>query len=229
MESGKLYTGGFKKNIRRKFITGLLVVFPLFLTFIIIKFLFGLIGGFLSPLVKKIFVFHGVSLRNSSIDDFVVTTISIVITFVVLYFVGAIATNYFGKLIIGFFESILHKTPIIKNIYTSSKKLIEIISPTGKKSFKRMVIVEYPRVGMKAFGFVTGNIKVKDGTELTSVLIPTTPNPTSGFLVYLPEEDIIETDIDIEEGIKLIVSGGILVPAQLELYKNTLTSKTQKE
>lgn len=179
--------------------------------------------------MKKIFIFHGVSLRNSSIDDFVVTTVSIVITFVVLYFVGAIATNYFGKLIIGFFESILHKTPIIKNIYTSSKKLIEIISPTGKKSFKRMVIVEYPRVGMKAFGFVTGNIKVKDGTELTSVLIPTTPNPTSGFLVYLPEEDIIETDVDIEEGIKLIVSGGILVPAQLELYKNTLTSKTQKE
>jgi uncharacterized membrane protein len=229
MESGKLYTGGFKKNIRRKFITGLLVVFPLFLTFIIIKFLFGLIGGFLSPLVKKIFVFHGVSLRNSSIDDFVVTTISIILTFAALYFVGAIATNYFGKLIIGFFESILHKTPIIKNIYTSSKKLIEIISPTGKKSFKRMVIVEYPKVGMKAFAFVTGNIKMKDGTELTSVLIPTTPNPTSGFLVYLPEEDIIETDIDIEEGIKLIVSGGILVPAQLELYKNTLTSKTQKE
>lgn len=229
MESGKLYTGGFKKNIRRRFITGLLVVFPLFLTFIIIKFLFGLIGGFLSPLVKKVFIFHGVSLRNSSIDDFVVTTISIILTFAALYFIGAIATNYFGKLIIGFFESILHKTPIIKNIYTSSKKLIEIIGLPGRKAFKRVVIVEYPRVGMKVFGFVTGKVKIKDGTELTSVFIPTTPNPTSGFLIYLPEEDIIETDMNIEEGMKLIISGGILVPAQLEFYKNTLTSKTQKE
>ena len=229
MKSGRLYTGDFKKNTKRKIIAGLLVVFPIFITYIVIKFLFGLIGGLLSPVVKESFILLGVSLRNSKVDEFVTTSVAFVITFAALYFIGAVATNFFGKLIIGFFEAILNKTPIIKNIYTSSKKLIEIISIPGRKAFKRVVIVEYPRVGMKVFAFVTGNVKIKDGTELTSVFIPTVPNPTSGFLIYLPDEDIVETDLTIEEGMKLIVSGGILVPAQLEFYKNTLTSETQKE
>jgi uncharacterized membrane protein len=228
MKSGKLYTGDFRKNIRRKLVTGLLVVFPIFITFIVIKFLFGLIGGILSPVVTKVFIFFGSS-PKSTIDEFVVTSIAFILTFIALYFIGVIATNFFGKLILSFFEAILHKTPIIKNVYTSSKQLIEIISLPSRQSFKRVVIVEYPRVGMKAFAFVTGNIKTKDGTELTSIFIPTTPNPTSGFLIYLPEEDIIETDMNIEEGMKLIISGGILVPEHLELYKGELTSKVQEE
>lgn len=228
MKTGRLYTGDFRKNIRRKLVAGLLVIFPIFITFIVIKFLFGLIGGILSPVVKEAFILLGFS-PKSTIDEFVVTSIAIVLTFIALYFIGVIATNFFGKLILGFFEAILHKTPIIKNIYTTSKKLIEIISLPGRQSFKRVVVVEYPRVGMKAFAFVTGNIKTKDGTELTSIFIPTTPNPTSGFLIYIPEEDIIETDMNIEEGMKLIISGGILVPEHLEFHKSTLTSVTQEE
>jgi uncharacterized membrane protein len=105
-------------------------------------------------------------------------------------------------------------------VYTSSKKLIEIISLPTTQSFKRVVIVEYPRVGMKAFAFVTGSLKTKSETELVSIFIPTTPNPTSGFLIYLPEQDIEETDLSIEEGMKLIVSGGILIPERMELHTN---------
>ena len=228
MKTGKLYTSDFRKNIRRKLVAGLLVVFPIFITFIIIKFLFSLIGGILSPVVKKVFISLGAS-PKSTVDDFVVTSVAFVLTFLALYFIGVIATNFFGKFILNFFEAILNKTPIIKNIYTSAKNLIEVISLPGRQSFKRVVIVEYPRVGMKAFAFVTGNIKTKDGTELTSIFIPTTPNPTSGFLIYLSEEDITETDMNIEEGMKLIISGGILIPEQLEFYKSTLTSKTQEE
>jgi len=229
MKSGRLYTGDFKKNTKRKIITGLLVVFPIFITYIVIKFLFGLIGGLLSPVVKESFILLGVSLRNSKVDEFVTTSVAFVLTFAALYFIGAIATNFFGKLIIGFFEAILNKTPIIKNIYTSSKKLIEIISIPGRKAFKRVVIAEYPRAGMKAFAFVTGKIRTKDGTKLTSIFIPTTPNPTSGFLLYLPDEDIVETDLTIEEGMKLIMSGGILVPEQVEFYKGELTSEPREE
>ena len=228
MKSGKLYTSDFRKNIRRKLVAGLLVVFPIFITFIVIKFLFSLIGGILSPVVKKVFVFIGSS-PKSTVDEFVVTSVAFILTFLALYFIGVIATNFFGKLILNFFEAILNKTPIIKNIYTSSKNLIEIISLPGRQSFKRVVIVEYPRVGMKAFAFVTGSIKTKDGTELTSIFIPTTPNPTSGFLIYLPEDDIIETDMDIEEGMKIIISGGILVPGHLEFNKGKLTSESQEE
>ncbi|ODS34414.1 MAG: hypothetical protein SCARUB_00425 [Candidatus Scalindua rubra] len=220
------YSSSFKKSIRRRLLTGLLVVFPIFITFFIIKFLFGLIGGILSPVVKKTFIFLGFSLPNSTIDEFIITSIAFILTFVALYFIGVFATNFFGKLMLGYFEVILHKTPVIKDVYTSSKKLIEIVSLPSRKAFKRVVIVEYPRVGMKVFAFVTGSIKSKDGTYLTSIFIPTTPNPTSGFLLYLPEGDIVETDMSIEEGMKLIVSGGILVPEQIEFYKEELVSKT---
>jgi len=226
MKSGKLYTSDFKKNVRRKLLAGLLVVFPIFITFFIIKFLFGLIGGILSPVVKKAFVFLGFS-PSGTIDEFIVTSIAFVLTFLALYFIGVIATNFFGKLILRAFETIVHNTPIIKNVYTSSKKLIEIISLPTRQSFKRVVIVEYPRAGMKAFAFVTGGIKTGEGTELSSIFIPTTPNPTSGFLIYLPEGDIEETDLSVEEGMKLIVSGGILVPDRMELNTGKQTSATQ--
>jgi uncharacterized membrane protein len=226
MKSGKLYTVGFKKSTRRKIIAGLLVVFPVFITFIVIKFLFTMIGGILSPVVIKAVGFFGFS-PNSKIDEFVITAVAFVLTFVALYSIGVIATNFLGKFIISFFETILHNVPIIKNVYTSSKKLIEIISLPTTQSFKRVVIVEYPRVGMKAFAFVTGGIKTGDGTELTSLFIPTTPNPTSGFLIYIPEEDITETNLNIEEGMKLIVSGGILVPERMELYANKPTDEEE--
>ena len=220
MKSGTLYTVGPKRKARRKLITGLLVVLPIFVTFYVIKFLFTMIGGILSPVVIKAVGFFGFS-PNSKIDEFVITSVAIVLTFVVLYSIGVIATNFLGKIIIRSYESILHNVPIIKNVYTSSKKLIEIISLPTTQSFKRVVIVQYPRIGMKAFAFVTGNIKTQDGAELSSIFIPTTPNPTSGFLIYLPEQDIEETDLSIEEGMKLIVSGGILVPDRMEQNTDT--------
>jgi uncharacterized membrane protein len=227
LKSGKLYTIGLKKTTRRTLITGLLVVLPIFVTFFVIKFLFNVIGGILSPVVTKTFIYFGFS-PSSTIDEFIVTAIAFVLTFAALYFIGAIATNFFGKLILRVFETVVHNTPIIKNVYTSSKKLIEIISLPGRQSFKRVVIVEYPRIGMKAFAFATGSLKTKDGTELSSIFIPTTPNPTSGFLIYLPERDIEETDLSIEEAMKLIISGGILIPDRMELDTDKQTSEAQE-
>ncbi len=215
MKSGKLYSVGFRKSTRRKMIAGLLVVLPIFVTFFVIKFLFTMIGGILSPVVVRAVGSFGFS-PSSKIDEFIITSVAFVLTFVALYFIGVIATNFLGKFVITFFEKIVNNVPIIKNVYTSSKKLIEILSLPTTQSFKRVVIVEYPRVGMKAFAFVTGGLKTKNGAELSSIFIPTTPNPTSGFLIYLPEQDIEETDLSIEEGMKLIVSGGILVPERME-------------
>ena len=110
-------------------------------------------------------------------------------------------TNVFGKVMLGFLEAVLHKTPIINNVYKSSKKLIELVSLPERKAFKRVVIVGFPRAGMKVISFVTGGIKCKDGTELTSIFIPTTPNPTSGYLIYFPESDIVETNMTVKEGL----------------------------
>jgi uncharacterized membrane protein len=209
----------FKKDIRKRLVAGLLFIFPFFITFFVIKFLFGLVGGILSPVVKKIIILFGYSPPGSRIDEFVITTVGFLLTFLALYFIGVFATNFFGKLILGYFEAVLHKTPFIKNVYTSSKQFLHIVSLPGRRSFNRVVIVEYPRVGMNVIAFVTGSIKSREGKELTSIFIPTTPNPTSGFLIYLPESDIVETSMTIEEGMKLIVSGGILVPEEIDFTR----------
>jgi len=216
MKSGKLYRVGFRKSTRRKMIAGLLVVLPVFVTYFVIRFLFTMIGGILSPVVVRAVGPYGFA-PNSKIDEFIITSVAFILTFVALYFIGVVATNFLGKFVINLFEKIVNNVPIIKNVYTSSKKLLEIVSLPTTQSFKRVVIVEYPRVGMRAFAFVTGGLKTKGGVVLSSIFIPTTPNPTSGFLIYLPEQDIEETDLSIEEGMKLIVSGGILVPDRMEL------------
>ncbi|MDR4496710.1 MAG: DUF502 domain-containing protein [Candidatus Scalindua sp.] len=212
-----------KKNIRRRLLAGLLFILPIYVTFFVIKFLLGLLGGILSPLVRKVFLFFGFALRNSSVDEFVVTFVAFILVFIALYFIGVFATNFLGKLLIGYFELIMDNMPVIKNIYKSSKQLIELIGLPSRKAFKRVVLVDYPRIGMKVVAFVTGSIKNNDGTELTSIFIPTTPNPTSGFLIYLPEEEIVETNMTVEEAIKLIVSGGILVPEEIEFSKDHVT------
>lgn len=212
----KTFAHDLKKNVRRRLVAGLLVVFPIFATFIVIKFVFSLLGGVLSPVVRKTLIVMGYVPGNIRFDDFIITSFALVLTFVLLYFIGVFATNVFGKFMLGFFEAVLHKTPIINKVYKSSKKLIELVSLPGRKAFKRVVFVEFPRAGMKVISFVTGGIKCNDGAELTSVFIPTTPNPTSGFLIYLPESDIVETNMTIEEGMKLVISGSILVPEEIE-------------
>jgi len=205
-------TGSFKKLVRRRLVAGLLVILPIYVTYFIIKFLISLLGGILSPVVEKIIKLLEGPPPSNAVEEFVVTVIAFILALVVLYFIGLFAANLAGKYLINFYESILNRMPIVKNIYASSKQLIHMVSLPSGKAFKRVVVVDYPRVGMKVFAFVTGNIKSKDGTQLTSIFIPTTPNPTSGFLIYLPEGDITETNMTIEEGMKLIVSGGILVP-----------------
>lgn len=225
MESDKkTSTSNFEKNIRRKLIAGLLVILPIYVTFLIIKFLIGIVGGILSPVVSKTIIFFGGSHPDNAIESFVVTTIAFILVFVILYFIGVFTTNLSGKFLLGYVEVILNKMPVIKNIYTSSKQLIHLVSLPTRRAFKRVVIVEYPRVGMKVIAFVTGSIKSKDGAELTSIFIPTTPNPTSGFLIYLPESDITETNMTVEEGTKLIISGGILVPDEIEFGSKETSS-----
>jgi uncharacterized membrane protein len=197
-------------------VAGLLVILPIYVTYFVIKFLIGLVVGILSPLVDKVVVLLGGSTSDNTIEGIIVTTIAIILVFLALYSIGLFATNFLGRLLLGYFEVIVHKTPIIKNIYTSTKQLLHLVSLPSREAFKRVVIVDYPRAGMKVIAFVTGSIKSKDGTELTSIFVPTTPNPTSGFLIYISESDITETSMTIEEGMKLIFSGGILTPEVVE-------------
>lgn len=210
----KTFGSVLKKDLRNKLLTGFLVILPIYVTFFVVKFLFRFVGGELLPIIKRLFK-HDLAIPDPIVNPLLMT-VGIFLTFAALYFIGMLASNYFGKQIIKFYETIINNMPFVKNIYASSKQVISTFSLTKEKSFKRVVIIEYPRKGMSVIGFVTGSITNKSGKTLTSIFIPTTPNPTSGFLVYLDKHDIMDTNMTIEEAIKMVISGGLLVPDGLD-------------
>lgn len=205
----------FKKDVRRRMLTGLLLILPVYVTFFVVKFLFGFIGGTLAPIIKKILQFYGFALPKSSVDEFIITFFGLILTFITLYFIGIFAANFVGKAIITYFENLLTKTPIIKSIYSSVKQIIHAISLPGKESFKRVVIIDFPKEGTKSIGFVTGSMAYNGEKKLLSVFIPTTPNPTTGFLVFTPEESVFDTNLTVEDAFKTLFSGGVLTPKEI--------------
>lgn len=204
-----------KKDIRKRMLTGLLLILPIYVTFFVVKFLFGFVGGTLSPIIKKILQFYGVTTPRSSVDEFIITFLGLILTFISLYFIGIFAANFVGKAIINYFESLLTKTPIVRNIYSSVKQIIHSISLPGKQAFKRVVLIDFPKEGTKSIGFVTGATEYKYEKNLLSVFIPTTPNPTTGFLIFITEDAVIDTNLTVEEAFKTLFSGGVLTPPDI--------------
>lgn len=196
-------------------LTGLLLILPVYVTFFVVKFLFSFVGGTLAPVIKKVLQFYGVALPKSSLDEFIVTFLGLILTFIALYFIGIFAANFVGKAIIRYFENLLTKTPIIKNIYSSVKQIIHAVSLPGKQAFKRVVLVDFPKEGAKSIGFVTSDTQYNKEQKYISVFIPTTPNPTTGFLIFVTEDAVIDTTLTVEEAFKTLFSGGVLTPKDI--------------
>ena len=129
-----------------------------------------------------------------------------------------------GKSIIKYFENLLTKTPIIRNIYSSVKQILHAVSLPGKQAFKRVVLVDFPREGVKSVGFVTGSTKHNNGKEFINVFVPTIPNPTTGFLIFVSEDSITDTNLTVEEAFKLLFSGGVLAPLDFVTNPGRYTS-----
>lgn len=205
----------FTIDIRKRLIAGVIVLLPVYVTFYVLKLLFTFAGGTMVPVVKRILLRSDwVQLK---IPDTVLTPLmfllGLLMLFFILYFAGAFAANYFGKRIISFGEGILERMPLIKTVYGTTKQFIHSAALPGQGAFKRVVLVDFPTKGSKALGFVTGSFPDKEGNRLVSVFVSTSPNPTSGFVVLYPESAVENTHISIEEGFKIIVSGGIITPS----------------
>lgn len=200
-----------RKTLRKRFIAGILIILPAYITYFVIKTLFNFVGGYFSPIVKKIIESNGYTL-----PDLAVTILGLILTFIVLYFIGLFAANVVGGRIIHYFEMLVNKMPLIKTVYSSSKQIVQTATLPGKSAFKRVVLVDFPKPGWKAIGFLTGSTEVKGGGKKYMVFIPTTPNPTSGFLTLFEEKDITETTLSVEEGIRVILSAGFLIPPKLD-------------
>ena len=193
----------FIRHLKGKFITGLFVVVPLGITLFILKFLFNFADGILGSYLDSIFSAFVVH-REYHIPGLGMLTGAIVI-----YLSGILATNVMGTRIIRWWDGLLSRIPLVKSIYISSKQLTQVFKE-GKTSYRRAVFVEWPRVGVRAVGFVTAEV-VRDGERLVVVYVPTMPNPTSGFALFFREADVHECDMTVEEAVKFVVSGGAVV------------------
>ncbi|TVM00091.1 MAG: hypothetical protein CV087_15670 [Candidatus Brocadia sp. WS118] len=216
----------FKKDVRKRMLTGLLLILPVYVTFFVVKFLFGFVGGTLAPVIKKVLQFYGVALPKTTLDEFFITFFGLILTFIALYFIGIFAANFVGKAIINYFENLLTKTPIVRNIYSSVKQIIHAVSMPGKQSFKRVVLIDFPKEGAKSIGFVTGVSQYNNEKKLC-IFIPTIPNPTTGFLIFTTESEITDTNLTVEEAFKALFSAGVLIPDNIAASfksKDTRTS-----
>ncbi len=200
-------TFSIRATFKRRFLAGLLITIPIIVTFLIIGSFFRFVDGFLEPFYYRFFGYH-------------VYGLGFISAIVIIFLAGLVSTNVFGSKVITFFEKIILRIPVFKGIYTAVKQLVDAFSPDRQgTAFKKFVIVEYPRTGVFVFGFLTKEYTIKeqkDGTEtyLRAVYIPTN-NLYLGEIVLFKEEDVHYTDIPIDEGIKIILSGGIATPARI--------------
>ncbi|KPJ61246.1 MAG: hypothetical protein AMJ46_02810 [Latescibacteria bacterium DG_63] len=190
--------------LRRRFLAGILVLVPLGITYLILRLLFNAIDNILAPYIETYF--------NIRIPG-----LGVVATIVIVFLVGLFATNVLGRRLLNYFDRGLSRIPLVGNLYVASRQVIEAVGGAGTESFKRVVFVEYPRRGLFTLGFVTrDNYLVNDTQgnkhEVVNIFVPTSPNPTSGVFIVAKASDVIRADLTVEQGIKLIVSGGIIVP-----------------
>ena len=196
------------KHIRSKIFTGILVILPLGITFLVLVFIFNSIEKLISPLIPKIPInlFH---------RDFYIPGLGIFGFLVLLYVLGLIATNVIGRKFVSLGDRLFAAIPIVKNIYTSSKQLTDAFSQTRRGSFRQAVFVEFPHEGNYALGFITNELKDLEHHSKVTVFLPTAFIPPQGILLFLPREKIIPSNFTIEEAIKAIMSVGIVIPSTL--------------
>jgi len=186
-------------HVRRHLAAGLLVLVPVVVTVAVVRFVFNLIDDASQPLAERLV-------------GRVIPGLGLVLTIVAIWLTGLLSTNFIGKKFLELFGRLLENLPLVKTIYIASKQLVEAVSPGGRRAFQRVVLVEFPQKGTFALGFVTGNGIGTLDTGTLSIYVPTALNPTSGFLIFAKESDILDPLLTVEEGIKLVVSGGVVRP-----------------
>jgi uncharacterized membrane protein len=196
------------RHLRSKIFAGILVILPLGITFLILKFVFNTLDSILGPLMPHIkFLLFG---REHEIPG-----LGIIGFFLLLYLIGLVATNVMGRKLVHWADHLFTNIPVVKNIYLSSKQLTDAFSATRKGAFRQAVFVEFPQKGNFVLGFVTNELTDLDRKSKVAVFVPTAFVPPAGFLLFLPREDLLPSQLTIEEAIKAIMSVGIVTPPQL--------------
>lgn len=200
------------QRLRRTIMAGLTIIVPLWLTGWVLKFLFDWADGFSTPLINQM-------AKLFDDPDFHIPGLGFVLTFIILWVVGALATNVVGRSLWQFAREMLEGLPLVRTIYAPIQQLVESLTSPGKAGFEKVVLVEYPRIGMWTLGFLAGNVPREDeAVPAHSIFVPTAPNPTTGFMLIVPPEQLRPTELRVEEALKMIVSAGVAVPPALFLH-----------
>ena len=214
---------GLFARLRTSFLTGIVVIAPVGLTVWLIWTVIGWVDGFVWPFVPG--AYHPTELLNRFLgltgEDRVevnVRGLGVVVFLIFTIAVGWIAKGLIGRSLISFGESLVDRTPVVRSIYSGIKQLAETVFAQTERSFEKACLIEYPRKGIWAVAFISTDTRGEVAEKayamggLVSVFVPTTPNPTSGFLLFFPKEDVIELDMSLEDAAKLVISAGLVYP-----------------
>ena len=200
------------KQLRRYVVAGLLVWLPLAVTYLLIDFVVGLMDTWLD----KAFTLLPASMHPDELLGISLPGLGVVFTLLLLVLTGVFAANFVGRAAVKGWESLLDRIPIVRPIYSSVKTFAELVFSDKSQSFKKVLLIEYPRKGVYSLAFQTGTnlgeVQGRTGEDVVCTFVPTTPNPTSGFIIVVPVKDVIVLDMEIDEALKMIISLGVVVP-----------------
>jgi uncharacterized membrane protein len=207
----------FRTILKNYFITGLLVILPIFITAYVIWYLIKAMDAVLKFIPAKY-------LPETYINVYI-PGVGLILVVILILIVGILTRNIAGKKVLQFWDNLVDRIPLARILYSSVKQLLQAFFLQNSGSFQRVALIEYPRRGIYVLGFITGEsrgeVQVKTNKKMINVFVPTTPNPTSGFYILVPEEDLMLLDMSVEDAFKLLISGGLVSPNEMK----TLTRK----
>ena len=205
-----------KKALKKNLIAGLLVTIPAALTYMILSFVITRVDKAMKPVVIGVLGPQNIKLM----EEWHIPGMGFLFLVLFIIAVGLVGTNFIGKKVVAMGEKILHNIPVVRVIYTSIKKVVDTVSLTETPSFQKMVLITYPREPLKTLGIVCCDTPegITEGEKMLNVFVPTSPNPTTGFLFMLPEKYTQPLKMSVEEGLKMIISFGMTNPDSLKEY-----------
>ncbi len=200
---------GFGGRLRAYLLAGIVITAPISITFYLAWLFVSFVDSKVTPLIPAAY-------NPTTYLPFGLPGLGLVIVIVVLTLIGAMSAGFFGRMLMRFYERLLSRMPVLRSIYSATKQIIETVVAHQSTAFREAVLVEYPRRGIWCIGFLTGvtrgEVQNLTDEEVLNVFLPTTPNPTSGFLLFVPHRDLVVLDMTVEEALKMVISGGIVAP-----------------
>lgn len=198
--------------LRTRITTGLLVILPIYITYYVVKFIFGIMDQSSRWAVEAVFG------RLPVVERWAIPIISVAFTVFVLYAVGLFATHVIGRRFISAFDALVDRLPLIKTVYRAMKQIVDTFSTTQSTSFQRVALVPFPSNELRTIGFITNYSRdITTDEELVTIFVSTTPNPTTGFVFVTRRKDVVELDWSVEEAVRVVISAGILFPHKLTM------------